>query len=245
MSGVSNSLLGTAKTFPSSIVTELAKVQSKTAGTTISSGAVSMTAGRTYWVLLAFDPSGNQLPTGTVSDTANTYGEYTFFLAPATTSAGTGVIVNTFITKAGATASRTITATLSASVTAKTMIVLEMTNTQNTGGGAQGAQGTTSTLSYNSAPALSAGDVLFTYTGWESPNAVVSGSTSTTSGTWSAISQINTIGGTANTNIGIAYQYKILTAPMTGITEAINWTLGTTPNNWASTTLGLFHYMNS
>lgn len=244
MTGILSSTFGTyitAAVAPTDIiVTERAKVQNKTAGTTnLNSGAISMTAGRIYMVLMAWDPSGNSVPTVTLSDTANTYTQLdNIYPAPNTSSAGTGVLNQIFTTTAGATATRTITATFSASITAKTMVVLELQNATTTQRSSrQQARGTGTAISYTGPATSSATDMVITLVGWESPTAAVSGSTSTAGGTWSAVSQINTTGGTANTNIGIAYQYKILTSNSNS--QAIAWTLGSTPNNWGSRTFVL------
>jgi hypothetical protein len=244
MTGILSSTFGTFRpsiVAPTDItVTERAKVQIKTAGTNnLNSGAISMTAGRIYMVLMAWDPSGNSVPTVTLNDTANTYTQLdNIYPAPNTSAAGTGVLNQIFTTTAAATATRTITATFSASITAKTMIVLELTNATLTQRSTRAqTRSTITTLSYTGPATSSATDMVITLVGWESPNAVVSGSTSTAGGTWSAISQINTTGGTANTNIGLAYQFKILTANSNS--QAITWTLGTTPNNWGSRTFVL------
>jgi hypothetical protein len=245
MTGILSSTFGTfiPAAAPVAItVTERAKVQNKTAGTNnLNSGAITTTAGNVYLVLMAWDPSGNSLPTVTLSDTANTFTSLgALFRAPATTASGTGVIIQGFRMTAAATATRTITATFSASITAKSMVVLELTNATTTqrAGSPLTARGTTTALSYAATTSGLATDIIIVWTGWESPTAITSGSTSTTGGTWSALSQINTTGGTANTNIGIGYQYKILTASGT---QGNTWTLGATPNNWGSYSIVLQH----
>jgi hypothetical protein len=245
MTGILSSTFGTfipTAVAPTDItVTERAKVQIKTAGTgNLNSGAISTTAGRIYLVMLAWDPSGNSLPTVTLNDTANTYTSVAaLYPAPTTTSAGTGVIIQGFTMTAGATSNRTITATFSASITAKTMVVLELTNATTTQRStATTSRGTTTAVSYTGPATVAATDIVVTWLGWESPTAVSSGSTSTTGGTWSTLSQINTTGGTANTNIGIGYQYKIITAAGA---QTIAWTLGATPNNWGSRSIVLQH----
>lgn len=241
MTGILSSTFGTfISAAPTNIiVTERAKVQIKTAGTNnLNSGAISMTAGRIYLVMLAWDPSGSSVPTVTLADTANTYTQLdTIYAAPSTTSSGTGVLGQIFTTTAGATATRTITATFSASITAKTMVVLELQNATLTQRSTRTqARGTGTAISYTGPATVAATDLVFTMVGWESPTAISSGSTSTAGGTWSAVSQINTSGGTANTNIGIAYQTKIITAAGA---QTIAWTTGATPNNWGSRTFVL------
>lgn len=236
MTGILANSYGTL--MPFIVGTELAKVQNKTAGTTnLNSGSINMVQGRVYLVMLAWDPSGASLPTVTLSDTANTYTSVRpLYQAPATTSAGTGVIIQAYTTMATNTATRTIAATFSASITAKCMVVLELANASTTLRSASDwvTRGTTTSVTNTNSGLVtgSATDVLISMIGWESPTAIVSGSTSTASGTWSAVSQINTTGGTANTNIGIAYQYKVLNNPLTAANTV--WTTGATPNNWGT-----------
>jgi hypothetical protein len=215
-------------------VAERAKTISTTAGTgNLNSGAITTTAGRIYIVMLAFDPSGNALPTVTLSDTANTYtGLAAAFTAPATTSAGTGVLLRSFITTAAATATRTITATFSASISSKAMTVIELigaTTTQRNV--ATSSRGTTAAPNYAS-PSGNQFDMILTTLAQETnvandPNV---GSTSTTGGVWSAISNNYTSSGGAASNVGISYQYKLLTA--TGA-QTNTWTMGSTAN-WGS-----------
>lgn len=234
MTGILANTYGTLT--PAIVGTELAKVQNKTAGTAnLNSGSINMVQGAVYLVMLSWDPSGNSLPTVTLSDGTNTYSSVRpLYPAPATTSAGTGVIIQAFTTRATATATQTITATFSASITAKCMVVLELANASTTLRSTTDwvARGTTTTVT-NTNPGVTGltTDVLISMIGWESPTAIVSGSSSAQSGTWSAVSQINTTGGVDNTNIGIAYQYKVLNAP---ISLNVIWTTGATPNNWGT-----------
>lgn len=220
-------------------VTERLKVTSTTSGTTLATGAnaLTMTAGRIYVVMLAYDPSGNAVPTVTLSDTANTYTSLaTAFTAPATTSAGTGVITQTFITTAGATANRTLTATFSASIAAKAMTIIELqgatTIQTNT---ATSSRGTT-WANYTS-PSGNQFDIMLTTFAQETnvANQPTSGSTSTTGGAWTNISNNFTSQGGAQTNVGISYQFKLLTAAGT---QTNTWTLASS-NNWASQTFVL------
>lgn len=232
MSGVLNSLYGTLGK-GSILFTEKSKTTSVTSGTTLASSAISTTSGRIYIVMLAWDPSGGSVPTVTLSDTANTYTSLSaLYPAPATTTAGTGVIIQSFITTAAATATRTITATFSAAITAKAMTVIELqgaTTTQRNA--ATTSRGTTAAPNYAS-PSGNARDLILTVVGQETNVAgqPTSGATSNTGGIWSAISNNFTTGGSAAANIGISYQYKSLT--LTG-TQTNTWTMGST-NNWGS-----------
>jgi hypothetical protein len=231
MTGILSSTIGTFRS--GIIVTEMAKVQNKTAGTNnLNSGSINMVAGREYHVLLSFDPSGASAPTVSLSDTVNTYATtLARYQAPSTTSAGTGVVTQALRAINTVTATRTITATFSASITAKCMVVLEIQNT--TGyvvGSGTDARGTGTAVSLSSSAGQSITDMTLSFVGWESPTAIVSGPTDTVGGVWSTLSQISTTGGTANTNIGIGYAYKINTSNG-GRTAA--YTLGASPNNWA------------
>lgn len=237
MTGILSSTLGTFFGGQKITVTEMGKFTSTTAGTTNLTGSVSMTSGRIYVVMLAWDPSGASVPTVTLADTANTYTSLAaLYPAPATTTAGGGVITQSFTTTAGATASRTITATFSASISNKVMTVIELQ-------GATTTQRNTATTNrgvlwsnYNS-PSGNINDMILTVLGQETNVAgqPTSGSTSTTGGTWSTISNNFTTGGAAASNIGVAYQYKLLTASGT---QSNAWTLGTGVN-WGSQSFAL------
>ena len=244
MTGILSSTFGTFRPAAPITVTEKVKVQIKTAGTSISSGSFSFTSGNTILVLLAWDPSGNAIPI--VQSVSETSGFLSYngsltaqFTAPTTTSSGTGVIIQPLTFTATNSSATNITVGFSASVTAKTMIILELTNATTTQRSTSTtARGTTTAVSYTGPATVAATDIVITLLGVESPTAIASGSTSTTGGTWSALSQIQTTGGTANTNIGIGYQYKIITAAGA---QAIAWTTGATPNNWGSRTIVLQH----
>jgi hypothetical protein len=243
MSGVLNSLFGTARpsaAAPLAAVTELAKTQIKVAGTTnLNSGPVNIVAGRCYIVLIAWDPTGSSVPTiFAVTDGANTYTQVSIiYPAPSPTSAGTGVLSVMYKTIASSSGTRTITPDFNATITAKCMVVLELLNSTGTNvASATSLRGTGTAVSYTApmSPSLAVNDYIITWSGLESPNAPVSGSTSTVGGTWSAVSSIATSGGGSATNIGLAYQYKIVTS--TTSTQTIAWTLGANPNNWNNTT---------
>ena len=216
-------------------VTQMAATSTKTSGTNnLTSGSISTTAGNIYIVMLAYDPSGNAVPTVTVSDGTNTYTALAAaFTAPATTTAGGGVITRAFITTAGATASRTITPTFSASIATKAMIVIELTGATTTQRNvATTSRGTTASPNY-AGPSGNAFDMILTILGQESNTGTFSGttgSTSTSGGVWSTVSSTGTTGGNSNTNQVIAYQYKLLTT--TG-SQTNAWTLNNAAN-WSS-----------
>lgn len=198
-----------------------------------SANTINYVAGRVYIVMLAWDPSGNSVPTVTITGGGNTWTALSaLYPAPATTSAGTGVITQAFITTAGTTTTGTYAATFSAGITNKAMTLIQLqgaTATQrNT---ATTSRGTTAAPNYAS-PSGNQYDMILTTVAQETntANQPTSGSTSTTNGTWVAISNNFTSGGGAATNVGISYQYKLLTA--TG-TQTNTWTMGST-NNWGS-----------
>lgn len=233
MSGILNSTIGAF--FGQKIkVTELAKTTATTSSATnLNSGSISTTAGRIYIVMLAWDPSGNGTPTVTLSDTANTYTALsTRYTAPATTTAGGGIITQSFITTAGATSNRTISATFSAAITNKVMTVIELqgatTTQRNT---ATTSRGTSTAPNYAS-PSGNVYDMILTTIAQETnqANQPTSGATSTTGGSWSTISNNFINSNPAASQVGISYQYKLLLASGS---QTNNWTMGST-NNWGS-----------
>lgn len=198
-----------------------------------SANTINFIAGRVYIVMLAWDPSGSSIPTVTIAGGGNTWTALSaLYPAPATTTAGGGVIIQAFITTAGTNTTGTYSATFSAGITNKAMTLIELqgaTATQrNT---ATTSRGTTVAPNYAS-PSGNQYDMILTMVGQETNIAgqPTSGSTSTTNGTWTAISNNFTSGGAAATNVGISYQYKLLTA--TG-TQTNTWTMGSTAN-WGS-----------
>jgi hypothetical protein len=232
MSGALSGGFGTFR--PNTVgVRELAKVQVKTDGTNnLTSGTIDTVAGKVYLVLLAWDPSGSSVPTVTLSDGTNTYTSLlSLYQAPTTTSAGTGVITQVFRMTAGVSAPRTITATFSASIVAKIMIVLELTNGSTTQSMTSVSfRGGSSTVVSNGTVTPS-GSLNLAMVAWESPRSAVSGNTPGVAGSWSPISQITTTGDADNTNIGLGYQFRSMLAQAS---PQITWTLGATPNNWNS-----------
>jgi hypothetical protein len=251
MSGILNSTLGTFRSQGAAVdpivVTEMAKVMLKTFGASnLNSGAISMTAGRVYLVLLTHDPSGTANPTVTLYDGANTYTALTpMFTAPGTPASGSGVIFQIYGTIPASTSTRTISPTFQAPITAKTMVVLELTNatltqrSTTTNARATNFGSTASTLSYTGPATVANTDIIISVAGCETGRLITSGSTSTTGGTWSTMSQISTSSGTnANNNIVMAYQYKILTASGA---QSITWTSPLQPNYFGSYSVVLQH----
>lgn len=220
------------------LVNQIANTSIKTAGTTnLTSGSISTVANRIYVVLVAWDPSGDNVPTVSLSDTANTYTSLASqYPAPATTSSGTGVISQAFITTAGATASRTITATFSVSITAKCMIVFELIGATTTERNAETiSRGSTGDPSYTS-PSANVGDLMFSMVAQETNTAnIPTAGPANTRGTWSTQVSASTTGGGAATNIMLAYEYAVVTSAGT---QTIAWTLPAT-TDWGSQTFVL------
>lgn len=235
MSGILGGIVGTfSQTNLKNItVLEVSKTTSTISTSTIQSSAISMSSGKVYIAMLAWEPTGNQTPTVSLSDGLNTYSSLSgLYSAPATTAAGVGVLIQSFIMSASNTSSRTITATFGATVSPKVMTVIEVdgiTTTQRNA--ATVSRGTTTAPNYNSPAGLTYDFILTTF-GQETNIAgqPTSGSTSTVGGTWSAISNNFTTGGSAATNVGISYQWKMLLADST---QSNAWTMGST-NNWGS-----------
>jgi hypothetical protein len=234
MTGILMSTPGTL--FASGIrVTEINKTTSKTSSTTLASASFTRTAGNIYIVMLAWDPSGNSVPTVTVAPTGGGT-SYTalasLYPAPATTSAGTGVLLQSFIFSQGTTATTGITATFSAAITAKAMTIIELigaTTTQRNA--ATSSRGTTAAPSYVS-PTGNAKDIILTTLAQEtnSANQPTSAPPGTNGGLWSTVSNNYTTGGGTATNVGISYTYKILTINSSHLN---NWTMASTAN-WGS-----------
>lgn len=238
MTGILSSTIGTLFKLGGISVNNISQTNIKTAGTNnLTSGSVNLVAGRIYVVLLAWDPSGNAVPTVTLSDGANTYTSLgPAFTAPATTSAGNGIIIQSFTTSVAITATRTITATFSASITAKCMMVFEVIGGTQTERNTETSQrGTTGDPSYTS-PSANIGDLIFSVVAQETPiaNAPTTGPANTL-GVWSNPTTTGTTGGNAATNIMISYEYTVATSAGT---QTIGWTLPAT-TDWASQTFVL------
>lgn len=242
MSGILMSTLGSFSG-KNIAITNLATTNNKVSGTgptgtaALTSGAIPTIAGRTYVILVAWDPSGSSVPTVTLSDGANTFTALApLYPAPTTTAAGAGVIMQAFVMTAGATATRTIACTFSAAITAKCMIVFEAYNVLPTERNAETSQrGTTADPSYLS-PSANIGDLMFSVVAQETNTAnIPTAGPTNTNGTWSTTTTASTTGGNAATNIMLAYEYKIPTAAGT---QTISWTLPAT-TNWGTQTFVL------
>ena len=208
-------------------------VSIKTSGTNNLSQTISANTGDVLLVMIAWDPSGASLPTITsVADNGgNTYtAANTLYTAPATTSAGTGVITQLFTTTVTNGQSLTITPTFSAAITAKAMSVLEVSKLTTTQTNTRTVLRGTTTGPTITTPSANAGGLVLVFTGWEQTNNnAVTGDTDTINGTWSTVVKGGTTGGSTGTNIMLAYQYKIVTA--TG-TQAN--TMTAVASNWSS-----------
>lgn len=238
MSGILMSTLGTFLTAGGISVNTIAQTSIKTAGTgNLNSGNIFLTENRVYVVLLAWDPSGNSVPTATVADgVGNTYTSIgSAHQAPATTSSGGGVRMQAFATSTTSSTflGTTITATFSASITAKCMIVIEIIEgTQTERNTSTTSRGTSSNPSYTS-PSGDVKDLIISVMAQETNTAgIPTGGSSNTVGTWSSIFTASTTGGGAASNIMLAYQYAVI---KTSGTQTISYTRGSN-NNWATQT---------
>lgn len=210
-------------------------VSIKTAGTNNLSQTVSVTAGDLLIVMLAFDPSGASIPSVTISDGGiNTYTSASAgnYAAPATTSAGTGVLTTVFKTIASTSGSITITPTFASSITAKAMSVIEVSKcTATLRNPLTAARGTVAAGPTLTTPSANAKDLILAVCGREQPNTVtITGDSDTTNGAWSSIVRGGTTGGSAATNILLAYQYKVVTA-----TGTQSWAItSSAASNWGA-----------
>lgn len=212
-------------------------------------GNFSITIGRTYILLLAYDPTGNQLPT--ISSIGNGQGVGTWSSlraltgAPATTSSNTGVIIQGWILKATATnATNSITVNFSAAPSKGAWIFYEFSNLTTiqpnytlTGSSTIGSAATTGSINHGKSYL---GDLNLAFAGWEQNNAVFTntGSNTTTGGTWYGATVANTptgiatSGGASAANISICAQYKIATANSSQSSSLQN----SATSNWAAQT---------
>jgi len=236
MTGILSSTFGTFRPAAQTItVTEVNKTSTSTLNggtnttTSLTTANFTLTGGCHYIIMVACDPSGNQLPTITTNVGTELS---TVFSGPATTSAGTGVLLKSFIFFNVITQITNIQAIFSAAITNKAMTIIELTGATTTQRNvATTSRGTTAAPNYAS-PSGNQFDMILTTLAQETnnANAPTVGATGTAGGTWSAISNNFTTGGGAATNVGISYQYKLLTA--TG-SQTNTWTMGSTAN-WAS-----------
>lgn len=208
--------------------------QSKTAGTnnlTITPGT-AFDVYDTIVVMVSWDPSGANVPTCTVSDGSNTYTAVgAQYPAPATTSAGTGVITQAFVSNiTTALANPTITVTHSVSITAKSMVVYAFTGASATLRGTYTTARGTGTGTALTTPTANVGDVTIAFGGWEQAGGnTYTSDTDTTNGSWSTGVKIGTTGGNTATNITTAAQYKIQTTANS--TQTFNGVMSASSNH--------------
>lgn len=207
--------------------------QSKTAGTTLAlATGTAVNAYDTMVALVSFDPSGNNVPTVTLSDGTNSFTAVgAQFPAPATTSSGTGVITQAFVFMYTASATaRTLTATFSASITAKSMTAYCFTGASATLRGTYTTARGTGTGTALTTPTANIGDVTIAFGGWEQAGGnTYTSDTDTTNGSWVTGIKIGTTGGNTNTNITTASQYKIQTTANS--TQTFNGVMSNSSNN--------------
>jgi hypothetical protein len=192
---------------------------SNASGTTLSTTFTAAQSGKFSIFCLAYDPSGAAVPTVTVTDgVGNTWTSLGAYSAPATTSAGTGVITQIFTsTTATSATTTTVTATFSAAITAKVGRLFTFTGTNGATGIVRNTvRGTASDLT-SSLTSVASGDLVLAWGAWEQTGSITATST-TTNGTWvptnTSVTAVNS-GGTGAANIQGYYQYKITTATAT------------------------------
>jgi hypothetical protein len=192
---------------------------SNASGTTLSTTFTAAQSGNFSIFCLAYDPSGAAVPTVTVTDgVGNTWTSLGAYSAPATTSAGTGVITQIFTsTTAISATTTTVTATFSAAITAKVGRLFTFTGTNGATGIVRNTvRGTASDLT-SSLTSVASGDLVLAWGAWEQTGSITATST-TTNGTWvptnTSVTAVNS-GGTGAANIQGYYQYKITTATAT------------------------------
>lgn len=188
----------------------------KSAGTTITLiPETDIDAYDLVVVMVAWDPSGNNVPTCIVTDNGgNTYTSLGAQLpAPATTSSATGVITQAFVLKyASNLVSPEITATFSVSITAKAISAYCFTGCSTTQRNTRTTSVGTTTGPALAGPSANVGDVTVAFGGWEQAGGnTFTSDTDTLNGSWSTGQKIGTTGGNTATNITIASQYKIQT----------------------------------
>lgn len=237
MTGIIGSTIGTMFSGQKISIVQKANTSIRTAGTNnLTSGAITTTVDKIYLVILAWDPvAGTLLPSVTLSDGANTYTALNAAVSYPTgaLTAGTGVITQAFTTTAAATATRTITATFSSSITAKTMIVLELTGATTTQSSPVVTQRPNDALtpSITTSPAY---DLILTYCAAET-NTGGAGTVSIGTLPVVQLTAATTSGGNVNTNTSLTASYYLITTASTTVTPSTS----TTATNWVMQTIKL------
>lgn len=203
----------------------------KSAGTQITD-SVTAQAGDLLVVFTVWEPSGASTPTiSTVTDTAGT--TYTsmgaLLPAPATTTGTVGTLSQAYygIVPSGvASGTITVTVTLSASSAIRNCQLVAFFNAKNALVNARTTQVGTATSTTLATGIANTGDLVLCFASVEN-NAIPTGASDTTRGSWSTVVGANSTGGQAGTNQALGAQYKIVTGQGTQTAA-----FGSLANNW-------------
>lgn len=208
---------GTKNSQGKAVVRDWANGQgTKTSGTTYTD-SVTAQAGDLIIAACSWDPTGAGVPT-TSAVTDNVSTTYTamgtLVTAPATTSSGTGSLVQLYwgIVPSG-TASQTITTTWNwggTTVVAKGLNTVAFYNVKQSLVQARTSSVTAATSGTLASGIANTGDLVLAIVGSEN-NAAATGASDTTRGSWSTVISGTSTGAGAATNQSISLQYKIVT----------------------------------
>lgn len=203
-------------------------------GTTLTASLTAAQTGNFSLLFIACRPSGDQVPTVTVTDTSsNTWSLLSSYTAPATTSTGTtgGVISHIFYsTTASSGSSVTITMTFSATIAARTYQLLTFSGTN----GATNATVDTvryatigdTTQALSSTRSVDSGDLIIANHVERGTSGTLSATSTTSNGTWVPTNTTfsrQSSGATGSSNVNNSIAYKITTG--TGDqTVDVSWT---------------------
>lgn len=209
-----------------------------TAGTNSSVGLFTLLTGDYLIAFAATRATGNQTPTYTITSGASvTWTSLGFLTSPATTSAGVGITTQVWYGVPSANTTTGVTTT-TASVTYRALMVYQFRGVTSAPTVVRAIGTNTSGLIGPGAWTTQSGntdDAILWFIGMDSSgNVSPTYSTNTTGGTWSTGFN-NGTGTTGGSAIGIATQYKILTA---NGTQSAFYTNGSTPTRrWTTATL--------
>jgi hypothetical protein len=191
-------------------------VTSNTSGTTLATTFTAAQSGKFSLFCLAWDPSGNAVPTVSVADSAgNTWTAlFAQYTAPATTTAGGGVITQIFYSNTATSATTTtVTATFTAAITAKIGRLFTFTGTRGATSAVRNTvRGTASDIT-SSLTNVAVGDLVLAWGVWEQTGGSISATSTTTNGTWvpTNTTVTSTSIGSGAAGLTAYYQYKITT----------------------------------
>jgi hypothetical protein len=186
---------------------------SKVSGSTFDAIlAATVPVGNLLVVTTGFDNSGTNAPTVTFSDTkGNTWTTLSTTYGGGTSSAtGLGAAIGFCYVQTQLASTDTVTATYSASITAKTLSVVEFSQTLDVEDSAAVVANGSSTTPSATSGTVSNGSVVIGMMANELDQTGAN-DTDTTNGSWASAGAIATAGGNAASNIGQRANYKIVT----------------------------------